>query len=228
MEIYTFSAKGRRENNEDYLLNRQLLSGYSIHLLADGMGGHEHGEIASLLACEAIAGYLAPNLANSDIVSTLQQSVSTANSIMYDKSQQLGAKMGTTIAGTLIQGNKAYIFWLGDVRIYHFRNNQLLFQSEDHSLINDMQKQGSVSALNLERYKNIVTRSITGTPEHDELVVTETNCNSGDTLLLCSDGLWQNWDIASIFNLSEEKLDEIFSEKESSNEDNYSMLRIQF
>ena len=226
MEIFTFSAKGRRENNEDYVLSRQLLSGYSIHLLADGMGGHEHGEIASMLACEAIAGYLGPNLANSDIVSTLQQSVINANSMMLSNSQELGAKMGTTIAGALIQGNKANIFWLGDVRIYHFRRNELLFQSEDHSIISELKKQGTVSPKEMERYGNIVTQSLSGHEIENNIPITTLNIIPGDLILLCSDGLWRNLDIVSFKNLTKTEITNQLKAHEKDVEDNYSIVRI--
>lgn len=225
-DLFSFSGKGRRENNEDYILSRQLLPDCSIHLLADGMGGYQYGEIAAFLACETIAGYMQANPEKYDTVGLLKQSVAMANNAILKKQKELGIKIGTTIAGAFIEGSKAFLFWLGDVRIYHFQQDKVIFQSEDHSFINEMRKHGIVSALDLERYKNIVMRSIKGASFQDELPVIETNFNLGDTLILCSDGMWQNWNINSIFNLSEDELNKIFSKKKSSIDDNYSIIRV--
>jgi serine/threonine protein phosphatase PrpC len=227
MQVFKYTAKGIREINEDFLLNDFYSPSESLHLLADGMGGYSFGEVASSLTCKTISDYLSKNLLSDNIPACIKQSVDIANSIIHQKRIELCSKLGTTIAGAYITGNKAYLFWLGDVRIYHFRQSKVIFQSEDHSLINDMRKQGTVSPLDIKRYKNIVTRSITGASHQDELPVVETSFIPGDTLILCSDGMWQSWNIASIFNLSEEELNKLFSEKESSNDDNYSMLRLQ-
>ncbi|MBV5312767.1 MAG: serine/threonine-protein phosphatase [Prolixibacteraceae bacterium] len=226
MQVFKYTAKGIREINEDFLLNDFYSPSESLHLLADGMGGYSFGEVASSLTCKTISDYLSKNLLSDNIPACIKQSVDIANSIIHKKKIELGSKLGTTIAGAYITGNTAYLFWLGDVRIYLFRQSKVIFQTEDHSLINDMRKQGTVSPLDINRYKNIVTRSITGASHQDELPVIETSFNPGDTLILCSDGMWQSWNIASIFNLSDEELNKLFSEKESSNDDNYSIIKI--
>ncbi len=226
MQVFKYTAKGIREINEDFLISDFYSPSVSLHLSADGMGGYSFGEVASSLTCKAISDYLSKNLLLDDIPACIKQSVNIANSIIYQKKIELGSKLGTTLAGALITGNTAYLFWLGDVRIYHFRQRKVIFQSEDHSLINDMRKQGTVSPLDINRYKNIVTRSITGTSLPDELPVIESNLKPADTLILCSDGLWQNWDITSIFDLSADELNTLLFEKESSNDDNYSLIKI--
>jgi len=153
MEVNSFSAKGKRENNEDYTLSRQISPDCSLFLVADGMGGYSYGEIASSLACESIAEYLTVNYGKSEIKQVLSDSLNIANKNINEMRQELAVKMGTTIAGALIERSIAYLFWVGDVRIYHFRNSEILFQSEDHSLINEMKKKGTVSAKEIERYQ---------------------------------------------------------------------------
>ena len=117
-DVYSFSAKGKRENNEDFIFTKQLSPDCSLHLVADGMGGYSYGELASSLACESIAEYMISNIGKADIKQLIAQSLDFANKNINAKRKQLATKMGTTIAGVVIEGTMAYFFWLGDVRIY--------------------------------------------------------------------------------------------------------------
>ena len=227
MQEYSFSAKGSRENNEDCILSRHLSDYCSIHIVADGMGGYSFGEIASYLACETILETIKSNLGKIEARSLINQAITDTNAVINEKRKELGEKMGTTIAGALIENNTAFLFWLGDVRMYLFRNNEIVFQSTDHSLINEMKQNGHVSAVDIARYKNIVTRHISGSSQEPETPIVEVNLLPGDTLLLCSDGMWQNWNISSVFALSEDELNNTFCKKESTNDDNYTLLRLQ-
>lgn len=228
MEVYSFSAKGKRENNEDYILSRQLSSDCSLFLVADGMGGYSYGEIASSLACESIAEYVNTNFIGSKIRQLFSDSLSIANKKINEKRQELSAKMGTTIAGVLIEGNKAYLFWVGDVRIYQFRENEILFQSEDHSLISEMKKKGNVSAKEIERYGNIVTRSLSGIPMEEESSINELSLMPEDIIILCTDGFWQNVNVPSISNLPVEEIHNQINKQTEAIDDNYSFLKIIF
>lgn len=228
MEVNSFSAKGKRENNEDYILSCQLSPDCSLFLVADGMGGYSFGEIASSLACESIAEYLITNYQKSEMRLLLSDSLSIANRKINEKRKEFSAKMGTTIAGALIEGSKAYLFWVGDVRIYQFRNNEILFQSEDHSLINEMKKKGPVLAKEIARFGNIVTKSLTGIPMEEEFEISELSLIPEDILILCTDGFWQNVNVSSIINLTIEEIQTRIGTQENLMEDNYSYLKICF
>jgi serine/threonine protein phosphatase PrpC len=228
MEINSFSAKGKRENNEDYILNRQLSPDCSIFLVADGMRGLSYGEIASSLACESIAEYLSANYEKSEIRQLLSDSLNIANKNINEKRQKLAIKMGTTIAGALIERNTAFLFWVGDVRIYHFRNSEILFQSEDHSLITEMKKKGNVTAKEIERYGNIVTRSLSGIPMEEEPEIMELTLLPEDVLILCTDGFWKIINIPAICDLSLEDLKQQVEMNKDNMDDNYSFIRIIF
>jgi serine/threonine protein phosphatase PrpC len=134
--------------------------------------------------------------------------------------------MGTTIAGALIKGKDAWVFWLGDVRIYHLRKNQLLFQSEDHSLINEIRKERVLSVKDIARYGNIVTKSISGNSLSEELPVIHFELKSNDSLILCTDGFWRNIDVLTIQDRPRETLQEYFSEMGEKIGDNYSVVGI--
>lgn len=226
IEVNSFSAKGKRENNEDFILNRQLSPDCSLFLVADGMGGYSYGEVASSMACESIAKNFTTNYRDSEIKQLISDSLSVANNKLKERRIELSAKMGTTIAGVVIEGTMAYLFWLGDVRIYHFRNEEILFQSEDHSLINEMRKQGDVSAKEIERYGNIVTRSLPCVSMEEEQVIFELPLLPGDVLILCTDGFWQNVNVPLISNLSLEEIQDQVNNQEEVMEDNYSFMRI--
>ena len=226
MEVNSISAKGKRENNEDFILNRRLSPDCSLFLVADGMGGYSYGEIASSLACESIAEYLITNYRGSEIKQLIFDSLSVANNKINEKRKELSSKMGTTIAGVVIEGTMAYLFWLGDVRIYHFRNDEILFQSEDHSLINEMRKQGDVSAKEIERYGNIVTKSLPFISVEEEQVIIELPLLPGDVLILCTDGFWQKVNVPSVYNLPVEELQIQVNAQAGVMDDNYSFIRI--
>lgn len=227
-EVFTYSGKGKRVTNEDYILNKSLSETSSLFLLADGMGGYLHGDIASSLACNSISEYLSTNLDKDDMPGSITQSIESANSAIRLKRDSLKTKLGATFAGALIETDTAYFFWLGDVRIYHFRSDNILFQSEDHSLLNEMRKNGTISTTDLTRYRNIVTRSLMGENFQDLMPLLVAQVCPGDTLIICSDGLWQNWNAHALLNMPETELLTLLSVKESSNDDNYSIIKILF
>lgn len=226
MKVFSISEKGKRENNEDFILSSQFSSDCSLFLVADGMGGYSYGEIASSIACSSISEYIQSNFEQSNKKQLILDAIVLANQKIKKKRDDFSSKMGTTIAGTLIIGNKALCFWLGDVRLYHFRNNEVIFQSEDHSLINEMKKKGDVTIKEIERFGNIVTKSLSGAPFEEEPQIIELSLTPGDILALCTDGLWQKIDVHSIINLSPNEIHKQISECVDLMDDNYSLLKI--
>lgn len=226
MEVYSFSAKGERGNNEDFILNQQLSPDCSLHLVADGMGGYSYGELASSLACESIAEYLISNFGKADIKQLIAHSLDFANKNINAKRMQLATKMGTTIAGVIIEGTMAYFFWLGDVRIYLFRNSEIIFQSEDHSFLNEMKGKEAITTKEIERYGNIVTQSLSGNTLEKECPIVELPLKPDDVLTICSDGLWRNVHVPSLVNLTGDSMNDQLIKFGDNMEDNYSVLRI--
>ncbi|MEI6422660.1 MAG: protein phosphatase 2C domain-containing protein [Lentisphaerota bacterium] len=225
-DVYSFSAKGKRENNEDFIFTQQLSPDCSLHLVADGIGGYSYGELASTLACVSIAEYMISNIDKDNTQQLIAHSLDFANNSIKAKRKQLATKMGTTIAGVVIEGTMAYFFWLGDVRIYLFRNSEIIFQSEDHSFINEMKWKEVISTKEIERYGNIVTQSLSGNSLEKECPIVELPLWPDDVIIICSDGLWRNFHVPSLVGLTKDSMNDQLITFENSMEDNYSVIRI--
>lgn len=226
MKVYSFSGKGNREMNEDYLANFQFDSQTSLHIVADGMGGYQYGEIASQVATDAVVQYISERYLDTDITPAIQLAIESANEQIVLKRKALHAKLGTTIAGVFIRENVAYAFWLGDVQIQHFRDNQLLFVSESHSLINEMKTNGVVSSKDIERYKNIVCKSLSGNSLNGIIPIVKLNLMAEDKICICSDGFYNSIEISNLISKQDFQIDEKLMMLVNSNEDNFSILKI--
>jgi len=226
MKVYSYSGKGNRETNEDYIKSESLANDISLHIIADGMGGYQFGEMASQVATEAIFQFITKNGIGGDIHSLIQQTVEFANEQILTKRNQYHAKLGTTLAGILIIDSTAYAFWFGDVQIQHFRDSKQLFISESHSLINDMKKNGVISAKELERYKHIVTRSLSGSPLDEPIPIVEIQLQQGDIICISSDGLYNSINPANLITDFDGELDAQLQDLEKNNEDNFSITII--
>jgi Serine/threonine protein phosphatase len=119
---------------------------------------------------------------------------------------------------------KATIFWAGDSRVYLFRNKEQLFQTEDHSILNELSRKRKLSFEERERYGHIITRSIMGNP--DDMVDTcEMTLQEGDELLICSDGLYNDCPIDYLIDtLREDRFD--IDKQNDGFTDNHSLIYI--
>ncbi len=184
-----------REKNEDFWAEC-LESAFFV--LADGMGGHKAGEIASKAAVNGLCAILKDALEASDTPTpqaasrTLKLSIQEVNRIIYRMSQQdhLLKGMGTTLVCLLFLPDHAIFAHVGDSRIYLIRNQRIKQMTDDHSLLRELIDMGQISqgqAAGFE-YKNILTRAI-GTEPTVEPTTNFAKIEMGDLYLLCSDGL---------------------------------------
>ncbi len=186
-----------RENNEDKFEFFQpededvLATKGSFYGVADGMGGHAAGQIASELALKTtIKAYYADS---SPIVEeSLRASIQQANGLIYDAARAISERngMGTTITALVVRGEEAYIAQVGDSRCYRLRGNRIEQLTDDHSWVNEQVKRGALTAEEAEMspFKNVITRSIGNAPSVDVDIFIE-ELEEGDQFLLCSDGL---------------------------------------
>lgn len=226
MKIFSNTGKGLRKTNEDYIKSEILSDSVSLHIVADGMGGYDYGEVASQTATEAIFQFLVGSTTQGDIPALIQQAVEFANSQILTLRNQYHTKLGTTIAGVLIIDSTAYAFWLGDVQIQHFRDNKQLFISESHTLINEMKKNGHVSTKEIERYNHIVTKSLSGTPLEASIPIIEIQLQQGDTICISSDGLYNSVNTESLITNSDIEINAKLMLLEDKNEDNFSIVKM--
>lgn len=218
MKIFKYSNIGNREQNQDYLVSTKLGQDSSLHLVADGMGGYDCGDIASKIVGDSYVYGLSRNMSIEDATRE------ASNNIQIERRNLGGAKIGSTVAGVLICGMKATIFWAGDSRVYLFRNKEQLFQTEDHSILNELSRKRKLSFEERERYGHIITRSIMGNAD-DKVDTCEMTLQKGDELLICSDGLYNDCPIDYLIDtLREDRFD--IDKQNDGFTDNHSLIYI--
>jgi serine/threonine protein phosphatase PrpC len=197
LSVYGETNVGRiREHNEDFIA---WDSSVGLVLLADGMGGHNAGEIASELAVnsirDALEDVLTPDLIASNVIDfndDLREAIVYANNeIIRMANERLEcAGMGTTIVVTLFHGDRVIIANVGDSRIYRLREKELTQISKDHSLVQEMLDNGYISEeeAQMSASRNLITRAL-GIADQVEVDVAQDTVENGDLYLLCSDGL---------------------------------------
>lgn len=181
-QIIEYSNIGCRNQNQDFVLSKTIGEDKGIYIVADGMGGYSHGDLAAKIAAEQISN----NILNGDSIKT---AVLKANNELRRNIFERGvAKMGCCLAGIYMCQNIGYGFWIGDSRIYLYRNGEQIYGTQDHTMIAEMEKHGKVSFAQRERYGHIVSRGFMGSPDDvaDEM---EFTLLPDDEIILCSDGL---------------------------------------
>lgn len=191
-----------RDGNEDSFLVDEKLG---LFVVADGMGGHAAGEVASSIAVHTFRDTLIRERgviesfergldsgSREDVLRLMEEGVQNACSAVYAEAQKDAGKrgMGTTLVALLLVGSRGFIAHVGDSRIYVVRNNTVHQLTEDHSLINELLKRGrlkpdQIAKLNM---KNAVTRAV-GVYESVESDTLDFDVLAGDRFLLASDGL---------------------------------------
>lgn len=198
LEITGFTDTGlTRDHNEDYI---GFDKGNGIAVLADGMGGHQAGEIASRMAVEDVLEQLKSvltrqngrPLTGSQMLRFVSNTISASNRRIFEASETNHARngMGTTVVAAVIKDSRLYAGHVGDSRLYLLRDRRLSCITKDHSLVQDLIDKGFYTETEA-RYASInhvVTRAL-GTSEDVEVDILQHEAEHGDIFLLCSDGL---------------------------------------
>lgn len=199
-----------REHNEDALLVQDLvLKEYdpsevaSLYAVADGMGGHSAGEVASNLAIEVLASNVQKALRSvanegvalrdSDFLSRiLVEAVQTANTEIFTQNLSTSRNMGTTLVTMLVVGTAAYLANVGDSRAYLLDGGGLHQLTNDHSLVASLVAAGQIAPEEIYTHpqRNIITRCL-GTHRSVQVDTFVTELGLGTSTVLCSDGLWE-------------------------------------
>ena len=191
----------KRTQNEDALLAAE---DHDLFVVADGVGGRKAGELASALAVDtfqlyadalrdAVAAHTRePNRATRNaVLRLLDEAANRSSQRVYELADQTGREgMTSTLAAAIVGGGFAFLVHVGDSRVYLLRDGQLRQLTEDHSLVNEMLRAGTITPEEAarSRYRNVITRAIGLYPNvHADTLAVE--LLDGDRLLLCSDGM---------------------------------------
>jgi serine/threonine protein phosphatase PrpC len=190
-----------RQNNEDNLL---VTESEGLLLVADGMGGHASGEVASKIAVDVIKEYFDGTKAGrqlqvgeyedefSEATNRIGSAIRLANQAIYEAAQGSPALhgMGTTVAAVLMSGESLSVAHVGDSRVYLIRAGSMQQLTDDHSLVAEQVKRDLISKEEAKEseMKNILTRAL-GVVAEVEVDLDEMTLSPGDILVLCSDGL---------------------------------------
>jgi len=184
----THCGNVRRINEDSLLVDKS----YPLLMIADGMGGHAAGDVASRMLAEKLGALpLARGL--SDALAQIRSAVMRCNSDMieYARHNLAGQTIGSTVVAMLAQGFTGACVWAGDSRLYRARGGRLQQLTVDHSHVANMVRAGRLSAEEAQNhpYSNVITRAVGAAPELD-LDSNTFDIVPGDTYLVCSDGLY--------------------------------------
>ncbi len=179
-----------RKQNED---NFCICPDIGLFAIADGMGGHQAGEIASRLATQKLADFIRTYLEFcSDQETLLTKGMQEINHQIYLISQQNKRYqgMGTTLTAALIQNNHLYLAHIGDSRLYLLRQEQIKQLTEDHTVVQNLVTSGTITADQARTHpkRHILTRAL-GIDSNVKAEISKINLKAQDKILLCTDGL---------------------------------------
>lgn len=180
------TAIGLRKENEDCFYigdNEQLF------LIADGMGGHENGRLASRIAVQQFlhdAEKLLPDFS----LQIMEKTMEHANATVHSKQEMLqGGIMGTTLTATVRKGDCIYVGHVGDSRLYLVRAGEIRQLTMDHSYFAELLRRGEIPSLDVAQSKNVLLKAL-GPESEVEGQFFEMNLEPDDVLLWCTDGLY--------------------------------------
>ena len=229
---------GKRANQEDsiYPIEGKATENDHLFLLCDGMGGHEHGEVASQGVCNSLSSFLLQHAVASEGLE--DKLLSDALAYAYEELDKLAVagdtrQMGTTLTLLYFHSNGCTAAHIGDSRIYHLRpsSHTILYKSRDHSLVYDLYQAGELTYEEMKTFpqKNVITRAmIAGDRNHPKPdVIHISDIQPGDYFYICSDGMLEQMEdeeLLDVFsaNVRDEEKRQMLISETSDNKDNHS------
>lgn len=189
----------RRNRNEDSVLvsNEPIGMLPNLYIVADGMGGHKAGAVASKLAIDTFCSYIEEHKniqvkTEEELLILLKRGIAHANYVIYKRGLENPdcRGMGTTLTLCTIMNGTAYIAHVGDTRLYCMNANQMKQVTIDHSLVQEMLEQGYITETDMQEHpqRHVITRAV-GTYEHVKVDTMKQSLKGVEYILLCSDGL---------------------------------------
>lgn len=222
-----------RSLNEDYL-DYFITDDYSAFVIADGMGGHNAGEVASKMAVDNILKFIKENIDKYPMSEIIIEAFKKANNIIYEYSCKNVTMngMGTTVAACLIANNLIHIANVGDSSCFFIDDSGIRKITKDHSLVQQLLDEGSITEEQAMHHpnKNIITRAV-GTSKDLEVDLYDLSNNKYKYIVLCTDGLSNEVEKEEIYKIvaSSQDVNEACKElinlaKERGGKDNISVL----
>lgn len=192
-DVALFSRAGGRNKNEDYCRFDEKES-FGCYLLADGLGGHKGGDVASRVIGEAVSeAFLAsPGLSLEKLFAYIDHARNVFTNTVGSRSVPSGMK--STLVVLLLNGKQALWCHIGDSRIYYFKSDKISFQTRDHSVPQMLADSGDICSeqIRFHEDRNRLTAAFDGSNmPRFEYLKEPVLINKGDAFLLCSDGFWE-------------------------------------
>lgn len=192
-----------RSLNEDYG-DYLIKDDYSVFVIADGMGGHNAGEVASKMAVDNILKFINENIDKYPKDKIIVRAIEEANRTIYEYSceNETMCGMGTTVAACIISKDLIYIANVGDSSCYLIENSGIRKITKDHSLVQQLLDEGSITEEEAMHHpnKNIITRAV-GTNKQVEVDLYDLSYKSYKYIVLCTDGLSNEVEKEEIYNI---------------------------
>jgi PPM family protein phosphatase len=186
--------RSHNEDNVAYIVPKDAMlqaKKGAFFIVADGMGGHAAGEVASEIAVSTVSTFYYQDN-DGDVAASLLRSIKYTNALIYQRAREQAEHngMGTTCVATVLLDNRAYIANVGDSRAYLVRHGWVRQISQDHSWVAEQVRAGTMTEAEarMHQMRNMITRSLGSLPEVEVDIFIE-QVQGGDTLVLCSDGL---------------------------------------
>ena len=232
-----FSKQGKRDYNEDSVFpNIDIPSDLkNLFLVCDGVGGQEHGEIASDLCCTQLNQFFTQNKIENSDQNTIDQAVKFVEKKFDDYKTQHAevGDMASTITLLHLHSKGATVAHMGDSRVYLFRDGEILFKTKDHSVVQDLFDAGVIETeaeMATHQHRNRINRAMRGTSEKSYKADTSilTDLQENDIFLLCTDGVLESFSNAQLAEVFKNYIDVnsskevIMNECAKNSSDNYS------
>lgn len=176
----------RRENEDSHFADAEA----GVWLVADGMGGHTNGKLASEALVAAVGAVRLPTGIDAacDVVA---RAIHSANTAIFGHAQAEAVQMGSTVVALVVQDDEFAVLWAGDSRAYLYREGQLIRLTRDHTQVQEMVDRGLLDPVDVEDHpmKHVLSRAV-GVQGSLEIDAIKDRIQSRDLFLLCSDGLY--------------------------------------
>ncbi len=190
IDSYLFTASGGRAYNEDSVGERDFKNG-KLFVLADGLGGHKYGDIASKCVVDTMKSAAEPE---DEVQQWLEENILKAHEAVMTLQEEKGAKMRSTVTALALKENKAYWAHVGDSRLYYIHKNEISSITEDHSVAYKKYLSGEITReqIAFDEDQSSLLRAIGNESRNaPDFNCSEDELEPGDAFFLCSDGAWE-------------------------------------